>query len=121
MRSFIISLVILCSIILSVISVAVYSSKALSELEDAVEKSEATTLSDTVSSDEIEEKYRKLRPFLSLFVCDSEAREMEMYISDIKSAAKEGEEEALLTAKNRLRLHIDQLRRLSAFSIEAIF
>jgi hypothetical protein len=48
-------------------------------------------------------------------------RELEMYIEDIKSAALENDETALLSAKSRLKLHIEQLRRLSAFSFEAIF
>ena len=48
-------------------------------------------------------------------------REIEEHIEDIKSAAMTDELPDAITSKNRLILHIEQLRRLSKFSPEAIF
>lgn len=120
MKSLIASVVILCSVVLSVVCAAAYSVNALEKLGQAAE---SIAVEDTGSTkiDEVEKQYKRIKPFLSLFACDSEAREMEAYIEDIKSASLTNDEEALLTAKSRLVLHIKQLRRLSGFSIEAIF
>lgn len=120
MRSLIASVVILCSVIICVVCAAAYSVKTFEGLERAAERVSVENAS-ALGIDEVERRYRKAKPFLSIFVCDSEAREMEAYIEDVKSAALENDREALLTAKSRLTLHIEQLRRLSGFSIEAIF
>ena len=122
MKSFIISLVILCSVILSVVSAAIYSHNALTELEATISEGTPDNYEQAMNeAKRTESGYKRLKPFLSLFNCDSEVREMEMYIADIKSAIIDEDAAALTAAKSRLRLHIDQLRRLSAFSIEAIF
>ena len=121
MKSVIASAVILASILSSVLCVAVYSTRLLGELRDMVDGLPKSMFEAAQHVEDIEKHYKKIKPFLSLFVCDSEAREIEMYIEDIKSAIAENDGEALLTAKSRLRLHVAQLRRLSGFSIEAIF
>ena len=121
MKSVIASVIILSCILLSVLWVAVYSRRILTELRDTVDELKENSSEAALQVDDIENHYRKIKPFLSLFACDSEAREVEMYIEDIKSAIAENDDDALLTAKSRLKLHIEQLRRLSGFSIEAIF
>ena len=121
MKSVIASVVILSCIISAVLWVGIYSNRILRELESAADELPKNEAEMTRYVNGIEMQYEKIKPFLSLFVCDSEAREIEMYIEDIKSAIAENDGEALLTAKSRLRLHVAQLRRLSGFSIEAIF
>ena len=121
MKSVIIAAVILCSVTASVIWVAVYSGLALDRLAEATEEVSVKDGATVIGVEEVEAEYRSVNPFLSLFTCDSEAREIELYIEDIKSASLENDAEALLAAKSRLILHIKQLRRLSGFSIEAIF
>ena len=69
----------------------------------------------------IEEEYSHIRKYVILFIHDDEVREIEEHISDIKSSADADESGDAITAKNRLILHIKQLRRLSKFSAEAIF
>ena len=119
MKSLIISLIILSSILTAVIAVAICSDKALTRLADTID---APGQNDKIANAyEIEKEYKDLERFLIFFAHDSEIREMQMYIEDIKSAAQENDQVALITAKSRLRLHIEQLRRLSAFSFEAIF
>ena len=121
MKSVIIAAVILCSVTASVIWAAVYSGLALGRLAESTEEVSINEGATATGVEEVEAEYRRVKPFLSLFACDSEAREIELYIEDIKSASFENDEEALTTAKSRLILHIKQLRRLSGFSIEAIF
>ena len=120
MKSLIASAIILSAVILSVICAATYSVKALDRLGHAAERV-SLEIAEATGIEEVEKQYGKIKPFLSLFVCDSEAREAEGYIEDIKSASLSSDKEALLTAKSRLVLHIEQLRRLAGFSIEAIF
>ena len=69
----------------------------------------------------VEEEYKHIRKYVILFIHDDEVREIEEHISDIKSSANADELGDSITAKNRLILHIKQLRRLSKFSAEAIF
>ena len=121
MKSVIASAIILACILSSVLCVAVYSRRILTELGDTVDELKENSSDVAQQADNIEAHYKNIKPFLSLFACDSEAREIEMYIEDIKSAIAENDDDTLLTAKSRLRLHIEQLRRLSGFSIEAIF
>jgi hypothetical protein len=74
-----------------------------------------------LGAENIEREYNSIKTFLILFIRENEVRDIEMHISDIKSAAKSNDTVGVITAKNRLMLHIGQLRRLSTFSIEAIF
>ena len=122
MKALIISLTIISSIVATVVSVAIHSDRAFSRLSDTVSVSDTSSREeDLANTYKIEKEYSRLEHFLTFFASDSEIREMEMYIEDIKSAALENDRAALITAKSRLRLHIEQLRRLSAFSFEAIF
>ena len=121
MKSVIASAVILACILSAVLCVAIYSRRLLGKLEDTVDELPKSISEAAEHVDDIKKHYKKIKPFLSLFACDSEAREIEMYIEDIKSAIAENDDDALLIAKSRLKLHIEQLRRLSGFSIEAIF
>ena len=122
MKSLIFALIILCSVILSTVLVAVYTDIILSDFEQEVETRINNTPSEAlVGIEAVSQKYKDIKPFLVLFMRESNVKEIEMYIEDIRSAAAEDDAAAITEAKNRLKLHTQQLRRLSAFSIEAIF
>lgn len=122
MKTLISALIILCFVILSTVLVAVYTDKLLTSFNNTIEEKISDDTGDTLYGiNDLESEYKKLKPFLVLFIRGSDVKEIEMYIEDAKSAAKESEAAALTEAKNRLMLHIDQLRRLSIFSVEAIF
>lgn len=68
----------------------------------------------------IESDYENIKKHLFLFIHDNAVSEIEEHIEEIKSASRLGEKGDAITAKNRLILHIEQLRRFSKFSLEAI-
>ena len=123
------SLLIASVIFLSVISISIFGAfftdKKLRKFEEQIE----SAISNNTQDEEalyygaltIEEKYKNIGKYLILFIHDDGVREIEEHIEDIKSAAITGEAPDAITAKNRLILHIKQLRRLSKFSPEAIF
>lgn len=122
MKTLISALIILCFVILSTVLIAVYTDKLLTSFNNTIEEKISDDTDDTLHGiNDLESEYKKLKPFLVLFIRGSDVKEIEMYIEDAKSAAKESEAAALAEAKSRLMLHIDQLRRLSIFSVEAIF
>ena len=122
MKTLISALIILCFVILSTVLVAVYTDKLLTSFNNTIEEKISDDTDDTLYGiNDLESEYKKIKPFLVLFIRGSDVKEIEMYIEDAKSAAKESEAAALAEAKSRLMLHIDQLRRLSIFSVEAIF
>ena len=125
MRSFITALIIFILVISSSIFGAFYTEKKLKEFEEEIESAIPHTTEDiniiSAGAVTIEERYENLEKYLILFIHDDGVREIEEHISDIKSAALTGESSDAITAKNRLILHIKQLRRLSKFSPEAIF
>ena len=122
MKSLICSTILLCLILLSTSVVAIYTDMRLGRFIDKLEKISENDL--TVSNnvaDIIEKEYKSNKTFLILFMYENEIRDIETHISDIKSAEQSNDTDGLIAAKNRLKLHIEQLRRLSTFSIEAIF
>jgi len=122
MKSLICSTILLCLILLSTSVVAIYTDMRLERFIDNLEKISENDL--TVSNnvaDRIEKEYKSNKTFLILFMYENEIRDIETHISDIKSAEQSNDTDGLIAAKNRLKLHIEQLRRLSTFSIEAIF
>ena len=122
MKTFVCAILLLCSVILSSISVAVYADRTLTDFALTIEKELDQNTEDPYSGiREIEIKYSKLKPFLILFIREDDIQEIETYIVDIKSASNENDRASLTEAKSRLKLHIEQIRRLSVFSIEAIF
>ena len=122
LKTLISALIILCFVILSTVLVAVYTDKLLTSFNNTIEEKISDDTDDTLYGiNDLESEYKKIKPFLVLFIRGSDVKEIEMYIEDAKSAAKESEAAALAEAKSRLMLHIDQLRRLSIFSVEAIF
>ena len=122
MKTFVCAILLLCSVILSSISVAVYADRTLTDFALTIEKELDQNTEDPYSGiREIEVKYSKLKPFLILFIREDDIQEIETYIVDIKSAINENDRASLTEAKSRLKLHIEQIRRLSVFSIEAIF
>ena len=122
MKSFIFSLIILCLVIICTIFVAIYTDKMLSNFENTIESEISSTPQESIAGiEKVETKYKNMKPFLTLFMRENDVKEIEMYIEDMRSAAKADDLPALTEAKSRLKLHIYQLRRLSVFSMESIF
>ena len=123
MKSLICSVVILCALILSAVFVAIYTDKSLESFSETVytEISEDDCQAAYLGAERVEDEYKRLKTYLIIFMHENDIKDIEIHISDIKSAAKSNDTAGVVTAKNRLRLHIGQLRRLSTFSIEAIF
>ena len=123
------SLITASTIFLLVISTsifgAIFTDKKLAQFERDIESAipNDTEDIDTIYNGAvtIEERYGNLEKYLILFIHDDGVREIEEHIADIKSAAITNEAGDAITAKNRLTLHIKQLRRLSKFSPQAIF
>lgn len=122
MKSFIFAITILSSVILCTILVAFYTNKITYDFEDTVDRKISNSPEEAiVGIEEVANKYQSIRPFLTLFMRENDVKDIEMYIEDIRSAAKENDSCAITEAKSRLMLHIYQLRRLSVFSMESIF
>ena len=125
MKSLVISTAILLLVIFASIFGAIFTEKKLGEFENDIESaiSDDTDDADAIASGAkiVEERYENIGKYLRLLIHDDEVREIEEHIEDIKSAATNSEVSDAITAKNRLILHIRQLRRLSKFSPEAIF
>lgn len=125
MKSLILASAILLSVIAATIFGALFTDKKLGELTDCIESAIPNGAEDASEvcggAKAIEEQYQTIRKYLILFVHDDGVREIEEHIEDIKSAAMTDELPDAITSKNRLILHIEQLRRLSKFSPEAIF
>ena len=125
MKSFITALTIFIFVISVSIFGAYFTDGKLKRFEDEIEGAIPQETSSTSSIYNgamlIEKSYENLEKYLILFIHDDGVREIEEHIADIKSAALTGELSDAITAKNRLILHIKQLRRLSKFSPEAIF
>ena len=123
MKSLICAILILCSIVFSTIFVALYTNHRLEQFTDLILQnlSEDDCRTASIGVNKIEHEYKKIKTYLILFMRENEVREIEIHISDIKSAAKADDITGVIEAKNRLILHTQQLRRLSTFSIEAIF
>lgn len=104
---------------------AIFTDKKLAELTVCINESISDTAENTDETvdgaKKIEEQYKSIKKYLILFVHDDGVREIEEHIEDIKSAALTNETCDVIASKNRLILHIEQLRRLSKFSSEAIF
>ena len=103
---------------------ALFTDKKLSSFADDIASAfpdDIEVVSDALEGAKmIEDKYKSIKKYLFLFIHDDEVREIEEHVADIKSAVAANEAGDLISAKNRLRLHIEQLRRLSKFSIESI-
>ena len=120
MKSFICSLILLFSIIVSAITVGSVVGKKLDDFAEFIDD----TIDSSVGKEEIDkikEKYTDLKPLMILFINESEIREIEQIISELESVIDTGEQAEINMSKNRLILHIRQLKRLSTFSFEAIF
>lgn len=68
----------------------------------------------------VRSEYKALRPLVILLVREEDARELEKQITDLESAARSNDTTELIATKNRLNVHIAQLKRLTVFSLEAI-
>ncbi len=123
MKSLICASVILCLVIFSTVFVAIYTDIRLGELIATVDQAipDNDPKAARLGAENVEDEYKRIKTYLILFIRENEVRDIEMHISDIKSAAMTDDVCGVTTAKNRLTLHIEQLRRLSVFSIEAIF
>ena len=125
MKSLITASTIFLLVITTSIFGAIFTDKKLAQFERDIESAipNDTEDIDTIYNGAvtIEERYGNLEKYLILFIHDDGVREIEEHIADIKSAAITNEAGDAITAKNRLTLHIKQLRRLSKFSPQAIF
>ena len=125
MKSLIISALILLTVISVSVFGALFTEKKLGEFEEDIESAIPDGVEDiriiASGAKAIEQRYENIGKYLILLIHDDEVREIEEHIADIKSAASSNEPADAITAKNRLILHIRQLRRLSKFSPEAIF
>ena len=125
MKSLITASTIFLLVITTSIFGAIFTDKKLAQFERDIESAipNDTEDIDTIyhGAVTIEERYGNLEKYLILFIHDDGVREIEEHIADIKSAAITNEAGDAITAKNRLTLHIKQLRRLSKFSPQAIF
>ena len=122
MKSLICSIILLSSIICATVTVGIYTDNQLASFIDSIEQKIPSKETATFqSAEEIEREFEKMKPYLILFMQKNEVRDIEMHIADMKSAVESDDEPNILAAKSRLILHIRQLRRLSTFSIEAIF
>ena len=123
MKSLICSIVILCFVVFGTVFVALYTDQRLEQFSYLIlnEVPQDDCEASYLGAENIEREYNSIKTFLILFIRENEVRDIEMHISDIKSAATSNDTVGVITAKNRLMLHIRQLRRLSTFSIEAIF
>ena len=125
MKSLIISTAILFLVLTASIFGALFAEKQLREFEEDISNAIPEGVDDIKTIENgagiIEHRYENIGKYLILLIHDDEVREIEEHIEDIKSAAINEKPEDSITAKNRLILHIRQLRRLSKFSPEAIF
>ena len=115
------ALTILFSVITATVLVSIYTDKLLTDFIGVIDDIPDDSESIAAYADEVEQKYKNTKFFFILFMRENDVKETEMYIEDMRTAAQENDKTALWEAKNRLMLHIQQLRRLSAFSMEAIF
>ncbi len=118
MKILICAIIILCTVIFSTVFVAICSNKLLSDFSETVK---AIPNEEAVNINVIKSDYQKLKPFLILFMRDKDIEQTEIYIEDVINAAASDNKYELAAAKSRLQLHIEQLRRQSVFSIDAIF
>lgn len=123
MKALILSSTILLCVILSTVLVALCSSKLLSDMYEDIEST--VTVNDLEgaygSIERIEADYEEKKSFFILFMRGKDTECIEAYIDDVKSAIVANDDKGFITAKSRLLLHIEQLRRLSVFNLESIF
>ena len=123
MKSLIIASVILVVIVLSTIFSACYTDKLLTDTYRNIDR--RITVNDyeraLVEIEEIKSDYKRSRAYYVMFLREKDAHNTEAYIEDLKSAILSKDEGDIIAAKNRLLLHIEQLRRLSVFGLESIF
>jgi hypothetical protein len=124
-KSLIVALIILSVVIFTTVGGALLTDSRLSDFKSTVEHAIPNGVQDAAKiregAEKIEAEYERLQKFIILFIHDDGVREIEEHISDIKSSADADEVSDAIIAKSRLILHIEQLRRLSKFSTEAIF
>lgn len=123
MKALILSSTILLCVILSTVLVALCSNKLLSDMYEDIEST--VTVDDLEgaygSIERIKADYEEKKSFFILFMRGKDTEGIEAYIDDVKSAIVANDDAGFITAKSRLLLHIEQLRRLSVFNLESIF
>ena len=124
MKTLIAAIAICALVIGTTVFGAVFTEKKLSSFADDIESAFPDNTGAVYDAEEgarkIEDEYKRIKKYLFFFIHDDEVREIEEHVADIKSAVSANEQSNLISAKNRLKLHIEQLRRLSKFSIESI-
>ncbi len=125
MKSFITAIVIITALIVFSIGGTVLTDKTLLWLDDEIS---AMPIGDVTDYDavyedilKIEEKYEKADEILALLLTNIDLEKIKSCIDEIKVGAQIEDEMLIKTAKSRLLLHTEQLRRLSGFSMDSIF
>lgn len=123
MKSVICAVTLLCILVGGTVFIGNYANERLEHLGTNVESSfeEGGDEGYEAQLRSIKAEYESIRLFLTLFVREEETRELEKQICDLESAIESKDTNQIKTEKNRLVLHIAQLKRLSVFSPEAIF
>ncbi len=124
MKSLILSILIIAAIITFTVTGTVLTDRSLEEISAYTEKIDSTSADFDVINEQLssaEKSFSKSEKFLSLTLCDEHLEEIKRGLTDIKSSASAESREGVITAKSRLISYIEELRRLSSFSIETIF
>ena len=123
MKSLIASIIILSFIMIITVCGSIYVSSTLRNLENDVQRIDLAKGYNDVHKQLncAEERHQRSYFFYSLLLDDDAVEQTDAYLCDIKSSAEAESAEGVLTAKNRLIAHLEQIRRLSTFNIESIF
>ncbi len=125
MKSSIIAIIVLVLVILLTFYFSSLTAGVLDELKTDAERTLTLCGKDCEkilrASKEMRVGFETRIIYLSFFINDEDLLEITQYYDDIKSAAEADNYEGVLTAKNRLVSELEHLRRLSTFSVDAVF
>ena len=123
MKSLIVASVILAVIVTSAVLSSFFTDRLLTKTYENIDRkiSADDCESALVGIEEIKDDYKKVKAYYVMFLREKDAHNTEAYIEDLKSAIVSEDRSDIISAKNRLMLHIEQLRRLSVFGLESIF
>ena len=122
MKSVICAIVMLCLIVGLTFFTSLYSHHTLEEMTKDLDFGfdNSTYESSENAMKELRSDYESFLPFITLFINENEARDLEKQIMDLESAVRSQSLDDIITEKNRLAVLLTQLKRLSILSPEAI-
>lgn len=125
MKSSVIAIIILALALSATLCSSAITGKTLMELRDDIESSFlkcGESCSEILAaSTDMRKRFDGYITYLSFFINDEDMLEITQYYDDIKSAAAADSYDGALEAKNRLISQLEHLKRLSSFSIDAVF